>query len=86
MDQGSMSTVIEHGVVDPKPTVKAVAYYKKLNSARTRSQTHTNHRYNILIFPGDTTRERQSLCVWLGVVCVCLRESVMYNRLTHQPL
>lgn len=28
MDQGSMSTVIEHGVVDPKPTVKAVAYCK----------------------------------------------------------
>ena len=26
MDQGSMSTVIEHGVVDPKPTVKAVAF------------------------------------------------------------
>lgn len=29
MDQGSMSTVIEHGVVDPKPTVKAVAYCKE---------------------------------------------------------
>lgn len=42
MDQGSMSTVIEHGVVAPKPTVKAVAYCKELNSFPLEEETATD--------------------------------------------
>jgi hypothetical protein len=83
MDQGSMSTVFEHGLVVPEPAVKAVSMLFKVNPRAIVCHIIDGGRATKCCCPLLLLLPRSNV-VWVCVVCVIFLLHCQSNACTRE--